>query len=93
MRPLGMTDWLDDQITPLIAVEGEKMRPKNKISAKCPFRGFDVCVGTACALFREGHPDSTDAGSCELRALGEISKSLMEMLFHQRGPDTTQNKP
>jgi len=69
------------------------MRPKNKISAKCPFRGFDVCLGTACALFREGLPGSTDAGSCELRALGEISKSLMEMQFRQSGPSTTQNKP
>jgi len=69
------------------------MRPKNKISAKCPFRGFDVCVGTACALFREGHPDSAHAGSCELRALGEIAKSLTEMQYHQRGPGTTQNKP
>ncbi len=69
------------------------MQPKNKISAKCPFRGFDVCLGTECALFREGHPDSAHAGSCQLRALGEISKSLMEMQYQQHGPDTTQNKP
>jgi hypothetical protein len=69
------------------------MRSRNKISAQCPFRGFDVCVGSACALFREGRPDSAHAGSCELRALGEISKSLMDMQYQQRGPDTTQNKP
>jgi hypothetical protein len=67
--------------------------PKNKISAKCPFRGFDVCLGTECAIFREGAESSADPGSCELRALGEISKSLMEMQLRQSGPSTTQNKP
>jgi len=69
------------------------MLDKKKIAAKCPFRGFDVCLGTACAIFREGAASSTDPGSCELRALGEISKSLMEMQFRQPGPGTTQNKP
>ena len=69
------------------------MRPKNKISAKCPFRGFDVCLGTACAIFREGDASSTDPGSCEIRALGEISKSLMEMRFHQAAPSPLQNMP
>ena len=69
------------------------MSPKNKISAKCPFRGFDVCLGTECAIFREGPESSTDPGSCELRALGEISRILMEMQFRQSGPSTTQNKP
>jgi hypothetical protein len=69
------------------------MRPKNKISAKCPFRGFDVCLGTACAIFREGDASTTDPGSCEIRALGEISRSLMEMRFHQAAPGPLQNVP
>jgi hypothetical protein len=69
------------------------MHPKSKISAKCPFRGFDVCLGTECAIFREGSPRSADPGSCELRALGEISKSLMEIQLRQPGPNTMQNKP
>jgi hypothetical protein len=93
MRPFGTTNRLDDQTIPLTAVQGGKMHPKNKISARCPFRGFDVCLGTACAIFREGDPRSADAGSCEFRALGEISKSLTEMQFRQSGPSTTQNKP
>jgi len=66
---------------------------KKKISVKCPFRGFDVCLGAECAMFREGDANSTDPGSCEIRALGEISESLMEMRFHRAAPGPLQNTP
>jgi len=69
------------------------MRPKNKISAKCPFRGFDVCLGTEFAIFRAGDASSADPGSCEICALGEISRSLTEMRFHQAAPGPLQNTP
>jgi|GEM_PF-4417817 len=69
------------------------MIPKNEIAVRCPFRGFDVCMGTACAFFEEGDPTSADPGSCVIRALGEISKSLLEMRFHQAAPGPLQNAP
>ena len=69
------------------------MLAKKKVSAKCPFRGFDVCLGTEFAIFRAGDASSTDPGSCELRALGEMSKSLMEMRFHQAASGPLQNMP
>ena len=69
------------------------MIPKNKITVKCPFRGFDVCLGTACAIFREGDATSADPGGCEIRALGEISKSLMEIRFRQPASGPLQGIP